>query len=67
MRISLDLYLRRSPFLPWSSFDLFSLPLLQGRSLDLYLAYMDLRERKLGKKSIWRDVGSIPVDAPANI
>lgn len=65
MRISLDLYLRRSPFLPWNDLDIFALPFLKGRSLDLYLSYLDLRERKLGKKSIWRDVGSIPVDAPA--
>ena len=66
-RISLDLYLRRSPFLPWSGFAISSLPLLRGRSLDLYLAYLDLCEQKFGKKSIWRDVGVIPVDAPARI
>ena len=67
MRISLDLYLRRSPFLPWNGFDFSSLPLLKGRSLDLYLAYLDFREQKFGKRSIWRDVGMSPVNAPANI
>lgn len=67
MRISLDWYLRRSPFLPWIGFDFSSMPLLKGRSLDLYLAYLDLREKKLGKKSIWRDVGRVPIDAPARI
>ena len=67
MRISLDMYLRRSPFLPWNGLDMSSLPVLKGRSLDLYLAYLDMLEQKLGKKSIWRDVGMVPVDAPANI
>ena len=67
MRISLDFYLRRNPFLPWNGLDLSSIPFLKGRALDMYLAYLDLREEKLGKRSIWRDVGKIPVDAPANI
>jgi len=67
MRISLYMYLRRSPFLPWNGFDISSLPMLKGRSLDLYLAYLDLLEQKLGKKSIWRDVGKVPVDTPACI
>ena len=67
MRISLDVYLRRGPFLPWTGFDISSLPFLKGRSLDLYLAYLDLLENKFGKRSIWRDVGKTPVNAPANI
>lgn len=67
MRISLDLYLRRAPFLPWNGLDMASLPLLKGRTLDLYLAYLDFCERRFGKRSIWRDVGRIPVDAPARI
>lgn len=67
MRISLDVYLRRSPFFPWTGLDISSLPILKGRSLELYLAYLDLMENKFGKTSIWRDVGAITVDAPARI
>lgn len=67
MRISLDVYLRRSPFWPWIGFDISSLPFLRGRSLGLYLGYLDLLEKRFGRRSIWRDVGNIPVDAPARI
>ena len=66
-RVAIYAYLRRNPFIPWTGFDISSLPFAKYRMLDAYLKYLAIRERKVGKKSIWRDVGEIRVDAPANI
>ena len=66
-RVSLDAYLRRNPFLPWTGIDIFSLPFLKYRSMDMYLAYLDLLEHQLGKKTVWRNVGNTMVEDPVNI
>jgi len=60
-------YLRRNPFLPWLGLDPAGWPGIRGRTLDLYLAFLDRRERLGGKRSAWRDVGATRLDAPASI
>ncbi len=61
VRVELHGLLRRNPFPPWNGMDLQSLPGIAGRQFDLHFAWLDL----LGRPSIWKDVGTIDVDAPA--
>lgn len=67
VRVEINGNLRRNPFLPWNGFDPLALPGLKGNEMSLYLKYLDFREKHLGKRHIWRDVGEVNVDAPAVI
>jgi len=62
-RVEIHGYLRRNPFVPWNGFDLAGLPGIRGRQLDLYFGWLDLRRRRLGAGSIWKDHGPMAVDA----
>ncbi|MCM5682638.1 phytanoyl-CoA dioxygenase family protein [Schlegelella sp. S2-27] len=65
LRIELWGYGRRNPFLPWAGADLLSLPGIAARRAPLYWSALDLRERRLGKRSPWRDAGLLTPGAPA--
>jgi hypothetical protein len=65
-RVEIHGYLRRNPFMPWNGLDPAGLPGLTGRQIDLFFAWLDLRRRLLGARSIWRDVGRVAVDGPAS-
>lgn len=67
IRTELHGHLRRNPFLPWNGLDWQGLPGVRGRQLDLFYALEDFKERRLGKRSIWRDVGAAAANAPARI
>ncbi len=67
MRVELHGHMRRNPFHPWTGLDVKSLPGLGDRALDLFLAYQDFREKRFGKRTIWRDVGTVPIDSGAHI
>jgi hypothetical protein len=60
-------YIRRNPFLPWTGLDPLALPGISARPLDLYLGFLDARERLTGKRSAWRPVGEVRLDDPASI
>ncbi len=66
-RVELYGYLRRNPFIPWNGFDVTALPGIRGRQLDFFYRYLDIRRRYFGKDSIWKDVGPVPIDSPAQI
>jgi len=66
-RLEVHGHLRRNPFLLWNGLHVMSLPGIKGRELDIFLAYSDFIERKFGKRTIWRPVGEIAPDAPAQI
>jgi hypothetical protein len=51
-------YGRRNPFLPWTGFDLWSLPFLRGRQAPLFWKALDLQERLGLGRSAWRDAGA---------
>ena len=59
--------MRRNPFHPWTGLDFKSLPGIGDRALDLFLMEQDAREKYLGKRTIWRDVGEVAIDSPAHI
>jgi hypothetical protein len=65
LRIELWGYGRRNPFLPWTGADLLSLPGIAARRAPLYWSALDWRERRLGKRSPWRDAGLLTPGAPA--
>lgn len=67
IRSELHWHMRRSPFLPWTGLDPKSLPGICGRELQLFMAVSDARERLLKKPHIWRPVGAVTVNAPAQI
>ncbi|ADZ71414.1 phytanoyl-CoA dioxygenase family protein [Polymorphum gilvum] len=64
-RVELHWTMRRNPFLPWTGLDPKALPFIRERDLSLFLAYSDAREKWLKKRHIWRPVGAVRVDAPA--
>ena len=67
IRSELHWHMRRSPFIPWTGLDPKSLPGIRGRELQLFMAYSDAREKLLKKPHIWRPVGAVTVNAPAQI
>lgn len=56
--------LRRNPFLPWTGLDPFSLPGLRARQGQLFGAWLDARERWLGKPSAQPRVGDVAAEDP---
>ena len=56
--------LRRNPFLPWTGFDPMSLPGLKDRTGQFFGAWLDAREKWLGKRSAQPRVGAVAVDDP---
>ncbi|MHC1478782.1 phytanoyl-CoA dioxygenase family protein [Frateuria aurantia] len=56
-RVELWGYGRRNPFLPWSGFDLGSLPWIAPRRIDSYWRYLSFCEQRLHRQVAWRDVG----------
>ncbi|MCA1242292.1 phytanoyl-CoA dioxygenase family protein [Stappia stellulata] len=67
LRCELHWHMRRNPFLPWTGLDPKSLPGLRGRELELFMALSDAKEKYLKKRHIWRPVGEVAVNAPAQI
>lgn len=67
IRCELHWHMRRSPFLPWTGLDPKSLPGIRGRELQLFMAMSDAKEKYLNKPHIWRPVGAVAVNAPAQI
>lgn len=66
-RVELHGYLRRPPFAPWNGLHLAGLPFIAPRQLALYFAWLDWRERRLGKRAVWRDVGPCASETPARL
>lgn len=67
IRCEVHWHMRRNPFLPWTGLDPKSLPGLRERELQLFMAYSDAREKYLKKPHIWRPVGEVEINAPAQI
>jgi hypothetical protein len=65
LRMEVHGYLRRNPFLPWTGLDPLSVPGIAERQLDTYLAYADWRERRTGRRNVWRKVGEVTPASPA--
>jgi hypothetical protein len=57
IRVELWSYARRNPFLPWSGFDPWRLPVLRDRKVGLILALEDALERRGLRRATWRAVG----------
>ncbi|MTI42608.1 phytanoyl-CoA dioxygenase PhyH [Roseibium hamelinense] len=66
-RVEMHWHMRRNPFLPWNGLDVKSLPLIKERELAFFMTVSDAMEKHLRQRHIWRDVGAVPVDGPANI
>jgi hypothetical protein len=64
VRVALYGSLRRNPFLPWTGLDPMSLPGLRERKAPLFGAWLDARERWLGKRSAQPWVGDVAADDP---
>jgi hypothetical protein len=64
-RVELHGGLRRNPFPPWNGLD--PAALLGPYQLDAFYAWIEARERWLGKSSIWKPSGVVAADAPASI
>ena len=62
-RVEIHGYMRRNPFPPWNGLDIQGLPGIKGRQLDLYLGWAKL----MNKSIVWKDVGMVEVDAPAQL
>jgi hypothetical protein len=67
IRCELHWHMRRNPFLPWTGLDPKALPGIRGRELQLFMAFSDAQEKYLKKPHIWRPVGAVPINAPAQI
>ena len=67
VRIELRWHMRRNPFLPWTGLDVKALPGLKERELAAFLKAGDVLEKQFGIRHIWRDVGTIRPESPANI
>jgi len=67
LRAEVHAYMRRNPFLPWTGLDPKAMPGIAGRELDIFLRLEDFVERRFGRHHIWRPVGRVAVDAPAQI
>lgn len=60
-RVELHGHMRRNPFPPWNGLDVQALPGVKGRQMDIYFGFMD----RIGKETVWRDVGEVMADGPA--
>ncbi|MEM9011472.1 MAG: phytanoyl-CoA dioxygenase family protein [Pseudomonadota bacterium] len=67
LRVELHGHLRRNPFVPWNGLDVQGLPGIYGRQLDIHHGIEGLRQRYLGATPLWRDVGRVAVDGPAQV
>ena len=67
VRIELRWHMRRNPFLPWTGLDVKALPGLKERELAAFLKVGDMLEKRFGVRHIWRDVGAVRPESPANI
>ncbi|MEX2518008.1 MAG: phytanoyl-CoA dioxygenase family protein [Paracoccaceae bacterium] len=63
VRVELHGHMRRNPFTPWNGLDVQGLPGVKGRQMDIYFAWLDYWRRP----SIWKDVGMVHADGPANV
>jgi len=64
IRVEIWTYGRRNPFLPWTGFDLLSLPGIAERRATIAWAVRDRLKRWIGQP--WRDAGRKRPDAPAD-
>ncbi len=67
IRMEIHGYLRRNPFVPWIGFDPLGIPGVADRQLDIYLAYADWREKRTGRRNVWRKVGAVTPASGAHI
>ncbi len=56
--------LRRNPFLPWAGLDPASLPGLRGRKAELWGAWLDFAERRLGRANTQPLTGPVGLTEP---
>lgn len=61
VRVEIHGHMRRNPFPPWNGLDIQALPGVKGRQMDLYFGWMD----RIGKETVWKDVGEVMADGPA--
>ncbi|MTH97977.1 phytanoyl-CoA dioxygenase family protein [Roseibium sp. RKSG952] len=66
-RVEMHWHMRRNPFLPWTGLDVKSLPGIKERELAFFMKVADTMEKRFGQRHIWRDVGAVDVDGPAQI
>ncbi len=65
-RVEIHGHLRRPPFPPWNGLDPLGVPGVRGRQLEIYFRYLDWREKRSGKRGVWRDVGEVTAaDGPS--
>ena len=67
VRVEINGNLRRNPFLPWTGLDPLALPGIRLNQMNLNMAWADFRERRLGKRNVWRDVGETAADGPVRV
>lgn len=67
VRIELRWHMRRNPFLPWTGLDVKAFPGLKERDVSAFLKAGDMLEKRFGVRHIWRDVGAVRPESPANI
>lgn len=67
LRMEIHGYLRRNPFVPFVGLDPLGIPGIADRQLDLYLKWADARERRAGRRNVWRPVGRVTPDSPAHV
>jgi len=63
LRMELHAHLRQNPFSPWAGPGVTSLPGINRRQVDLFLAYKDFTARSF----IWKDVGHVTANSPPHI
>ncbi len=66
MRVEIWSYSRRNPFVPWTRFDLTSLPLLKGNAAAIGWWFLSLINRLRPETAQFRSVAGVaPGDPPA--
>lgn len=63
VRVEIHGHLRRNPFPPWNGLDIQALPGVRGRQMDIYFGWLN----RIGKKTVWKDVGELTADGPAKV
>jgi phytanoyl-CoA dioxygenase PhyH len=61
VRSEIHWHMRRNPFLPWTGFDVKSLPFVKERELPMFMKLADFAEQNFNRKNVWRPVGEVMV------